>query len=603
MYQLDRERKPPVIDSLAPHFLPDATQLRLESVVDDDITHTLTVVVQATQWSAICPDCGTASARVHSRYLRTLADLPWAGWPVRLLVHVRKFFCTATTCARSIFTERLPTIVAPWARRTRRLAATQTHLGLAVGGAGGARLSAHLALAVGTDALLQLVRQNPLPAAPPPRVVGIDDWALRKGQTYATILVDLDTHQPIALLPNRSADTVAAWLRAHPGVEIIARDRAGAYADGATRGAPDAIQVADRWHLLGNLGDALLRVLQQHQDAIEQALRPPHPSPPAGVAASAAGMPIPTPDAATAPPAAPSVAASIAVTPPPAPDAAVAPPPVTRQTQAQQERRTARQARYDRVQALHTAGWSQRAIATQVGLERKTVRKYLRTPVSAIVTHQPRQRQSLLDPYQDYILARWNAGCRNAMQILREITAQGYQGKRSMVRALLTTLRKAQGLAPRSRSIPPGSTDAVPPPKRPNLRTLVWRILGRPTPETAIPQTTAAKQEQADVVTARQVHAEIDTAAALAQEFAAIVRDRQPAQFDAWMARTDASGIAALRSFVAGVRQDEAAVRAALTLPWSTGPVEGQINRLKLVKRQSYGQAKLDLLEQRLLAS
>lgn len=254
---------------------PASVQLDTMSVTDT----TVDLVLRSAESEATCPACGQSSHTIHSRYVRTLADLPWAGLSVRIQLHARTFFCHIPTCQRAIFTERLPQRVLPYARRTLRLRQAQRSLGLELGGEAGARTARQQGLPTSPDTLLRLVRQAPARQRAPPRVLGVDDWALRKGQVYGTILVDLEQHQPIALLPDRRADRLAEWLQSHPGVEIISRDRATAYAAGALRGAPNAIHVADRLHLLQNVRAALQRFLERNQALLRQAAVVPAPEP------------------------------------------------------------------------------------------------------------------------------------------------------------------------------------------------------------------------------------------------------------------------------------------------------------------------------------
>jgi transposase len=540
-------------------LVPDATLLRLEAWSVDDTATQITLRVRSTQATAPCPLCDTPAQRIHSRYERTLADLPWAQYRVRLQLRVRKWFCRNRSCPRRIFTERLPTIAAPWARRTLRLAQRLVALGVALGGKAGGRLGHQWALAVSRNTLLRLLRKLPLPALPTPRVLGVDDFALRKRHTYGTILVDLEHRQPVALLPDRTAETVARWLQEHPGVEVIARDRSSAYAEGARQGASAAIQVADRFHVLQNLREALDQVFTTYPQAFD------------AVNALERQQPVLLPDGVVAVP---------------------VPPPAETPTPAQQraaQRQARRQALHTQVWTLHQQGWTGAAIAQHVGLSLRTVQRDLRTATFAGRKRRSDAGDSLLNPYKPYLLERWNAGCYTAMRLFRDLQQRGYPGSYGPVAAYARRLREAQGLAPgqrRPRQSLPSVAEPVCQPLTPRRAT--WLVLRR-----------EAKRTEAEVQQLAQLRAQAaDVAEAidLAQDFATLVRQRQPTQLDPWLKRATTSTIEALRRFATGLYEDYEAVKAGVTLPWSTSPVEGHINRLKMLKRQMFGRARLDLL-------
>ena len=544
-------------------LLPDATALSLEACEVDDTTAQITLRVQSIQTSAPCPLCATPARRIHSDDTRTLADLPWAQYRVRLQLCVRKWFCPNRRCCRRIFTERLPTIAAPWARRTLRLAQRLVALGVALGGKAGVRLGHAWDLRVSRNTLLRLLRRQPEPDLPTPRVLGVDDWALRKGHTYGTILVDLERRQPIALLPDRTAAPVAQWLREHPGVEVIARDRASAYAEGSRQGAPQATQVADRFHLVQNLRETLDEVFTAHPQVLDV------------VNTAQCHQPVPLPDGTLAVP-----------VPPP-------PTPLRAQQQAAQRAAT-RQARYNEVWTLHRQGWPVAAIAAQVGRSPRTIERYLQMPTWPVPQHRRHYGRSVLNPYKDFLLERWNAGCRTAIQLFRELQAQGYPGSYRRVTAYVSRLRQAQGLPPRCqgrRQRLPVVAEPASPPLTPRRAT--WLVLRR-----------EAKRTEAETQQLTQLRTQstaVAEAIDLAQDFTQLVRQRQPAQLDPWLQRATTSTLDALRRFAAGLSEDYQAVKAGGTLPWSTGPVEGHINRLKMLKRQMFGRAHLDLLGHRFL--
>ena len=531
-------------------MLPDATTLHLAACHVDTTAAQITLLVCSTQTRVPCPLCAIPARRIHSWYTRTLADLPWAEYRVHLQLRVRKWFCRNRHCCRRIFTERVPTVATPWARHTLRLAQHLVAVALALGGKAGVRLSQRWGLAVSRNTLLRLLRRQPLPAGPTPTVLGIDDFALRKRHTYGTILVDLERHQPVALLPDRTAETVAQWLQAHPGVEVITRDRSSTYAEGARQGAPAATQVADRFHVLQNLAEALTQVFTTHGTALD------------AVNATAHQRPVPLPDGTSAVP----------VPPPPTPPA--------------------EQARYDTVWALHRQGWSTAAIAAQVGCSRRTIERYRQMPTWPVPQHRRHYGRSILNPYKAYLLERWNAGCHTAIQLFQEIQPRGYTGSYRRVTAYVSRIRQAQGIPPRRqgrRQILPVVAEPVSQPLTPHRAT--WLVLRR-----------EAQRTEAEAQQLAQLHehsAQVAEAIDLAQDFTQMVRQRQPEHLDPWLARAGTSALEAVRRFASGLRDDYAAVKAGVTLPWSSGPVEGHINRLKMLKRQMFGRAHLDLLSRR----
>jgi len=542
-------------------LFPDPTTLRLEACAVDDAAAQITLRVRSTQATAPCPLCTTPAQRIHSHYERTLADLPWAAYRVRLQLRVRKWFCGNRRCGRRIFTERLPTIAAPWARRTLRLAQRLVALGMALGGTAGVRLSSAWDLTVSRNTLLRGLRRLPLPVLPTPRVLGVDDFALRTRHTYGTILVDLERRQPVALLPERTADTVAQWLQEHPGVEVIARDRSSAYAEGARQGAPAAIQVADRFHVLQNLREALDQVFLTHGKALD------------AVHDLARQQPVPLSDEAMAVP--------------------VPPHDIPRPAQQRAAQRQARrQALHTPVWTLHQQGWTGAAIAQHVGLSLRTVQRDLRSATFAGRKRRSDAGDSLLTPYKPYLLERWNAGGYTAMRLFRDLQQCGYPGSYGPVAAYARRLRHAQGLSPGQRC-PRRSLPRVAEPVCQPLtpRRTTWLVLRR-----EAKRTEAEAQQLAQL---RAQSAEVAEAIDLAQDFTTLVRQRQPTQLDPWLTRATTSTLEALRRFATGLYEDYEAIKAGVTLPWSTSPVEGHINRLKMLKRQMFGRARLDLLSRR----
>ena len=245
--------------------------LAVESIAEGESTIVLTVRAGVHERS--CPLCGRASRRVHSRYVRKVSDLPCAGRKVELRVSTRRFFCDAPFCRRKIFAERFDDgIVSERSRRTTRLECIVHHLGLALGGPPAAGFAKRLMVPVSNDTLLRVVRRRTCSPCDPLGIVGVDDWSFRRNHRYGTIVCDLERHRIVTLLPDREIATVEAWLKDHPEIEIVARDRGGGYGEAAAKALPHAIQVADRWHLMENASAAFLDAARKSMRAIRSAI-------------------------------------------------------------------------------------------------------------------------------------------------------------------------------------------------------------------------------------------------------------------------------------------------------------------------------------------
>jgi transposase len=440
----------------------------------------------------------------------------------------------------------LPGVAACYGRRTERLDEWFTHVSFALGGEAGSRLLKDLGVVVSGDTLLNHIRSMRLPNRGTPRVLSVDDFAFRRGSRYGTVLVDLERRTLVDVLPNRSADTFACWLGEHPGVEIVSRDRGGEYAQAARRAAPHAVQVADRFHLLKNLRDVVLRVFRHHAEVLNL---------------------VPTPSV-----------------------------HFQRLTNLRLDRRTSKERTgkqgrdlFESIHALSKKDMKNAQIARTLGIHRHTVEKYLAFEAPPVRRHFTK-KVSAIAPYEDYILKRWEQGCRNATRIWQEISEQGYPGAYQNVVRITRYLKEQERLGKPIPDRPPGisashATGILT--KRPENR---------------------SEEEIRTLLRLKAVHWVTERCCSLFEEFAGMLRDKKRrskeqarSQLEEWTKRVKASGIAELEAFAVKLLQDAEAVVAAMVLTYSQGQTEGQVNKLKFVKRSMYGRGSFELLRQRVL--
>jgi transposase len=565
--------------ALLPHF---ATLMILRWQVGPSA---LEIEVASRALEIRCPTCRVISTSVHSHYSRAVTDIPVGNRPVRLIVEVQRFRCRNPACYRKTFAEDFAPLIRRYSRRTTLLQELLDDIGVLVGGRPGARFARRHCLSASRSTLIRLVRRLPLPPVAPPLVLGVDDFAVRRNHHYGTLVVDLERHQLLDLWPERTAQPLISWLRKQVGSpDVICRDRAGAYADAARQGAPEARQVADRFHLACNAGAVLERVLVRHAALVRTATalesaRSDHAEPSArGTSSAGDVLEVRRPHSTSQP----------------------------STTATREARRARRLARYDQVVELYQAGASLTAIAQQMGLARSTVRKYVHA--DGFPEWPPRRTPLHVGSvHMTYLRERWAAGCRDATILWTELRDRRFTGSLRMVQRAVAGWRSAPRVrGPRYPREDQSGADEAPcdtagsppeslptPPRGLSPHQAIWLLL-RPEEElTATEQTLRAHLLQAN--------GEIRTTQQLLARFRDLLRTRGHEQFTTWQKAAEASEIPEVRGFVASLQRDEDAVRAALTEDWNSGQVEGQVTKVKLVKRLMFGRANFDLLRRRVL--
>lgn len=532
-------------------ILPDHFQLIEHHIGENAIQISLI----ATQTAGLCPACQMPTNRVHSFYQRTLTDLPICGKAVHLRLHLRKFVCRNDQCARKIFAQTAPAYFSPYARRLNRAQQPLQAIALKTGARPAARICALIGQPVSHSTLLRISHQTPVQNQSTPTRLGVDDFAFKKGRRYGTILIDLDRHQPIDVLPDREGKTLEAWLRDHPGVELVTRDRSSVYANAITTACPNAVQVADRWHLLANLSEAVERFLDTQRTNINQ-----------------------------------SVLATLLEEEKPMTTQQLTedqlPPFITWEADLSQLMSTAKldytskgYATFQKVKQFQAEGHGMRAIARHLGIARNTVRRYWKQD-----TFVPRtvMKRSNLYLYEGYLRRRWLEGQTCVKDLLTEIKSFGYNGSYTILANFLSAYPRLE-VAP---VLPPARKGANFSPRR------ISRLLNQS-------HTDWSTDEQAFLTHLLNEHPSIREVHELSAQFRQLMKEKSAEGLAKWCA--DAENVSAYTGFVRGLRQDYAAVEQAFVSKWSNGQTEGQVNRLKMLKRQGYGRAGFDLLRRRVL--
>ena len=536
-------------------LFPQLAGLKVHRI--EDTGDAVVITASCTASSGSCPACGSKSARVHGGYSRTVADGAAGGRPVLIILRVLRFLCTCPSCPKATFALQANGLTSRYCRRSVPLTDMLAGFGLELAGRAGARLAARLGIAVHSSTILRLVAGLPgREAGTAPEILGIDDFALRKGHVYGTVLVNMETGDVADMLPDREAATVEAWLKAHPGTAVICRDRAGAYAEGARNGAPGATQVADRWHMWHNLAEDAEKTVGRHRSCLLEAARETAAADDedeaAGEKAQDAG-----------------------------PDDQAPPDGIPDESGPEPRLATRTRERYADIRARLDAGQSKAAIIRATGLSPKTVNRFARAESIDELLVKALARESRLDEFKPYLCRRWNEGARDASVLHAELRQQGWNGSARTVRRYIAPFRATEA-APE------------PPPAVPKTRQITKLLLTRPD------HLDADEQEQLAGVRAQCPH--LDALARHVTAFAEMMTSRTGnTALDDWLAAVGADDQPELHSFATGIRQDKEAVLNGLSLPYSSGRVEGTVNKIKTVKRQMYGRAGFPLLRRRVM--
>lgn len=498
------------------------------------------IYVNSKQLGSNCPLCNELSSRIHSYYTRRIMDLPMIGSQTLLILNTRKFYCLNINCIRKVFTERFSEHIVNRKTVTRRLNEKFLKIASLMGGNGGVRICQLMNIPVSSSTLIRLIHQEPLEQSAVPKVLGIDDWAFKKGSRYGTIIVDLERRKIIDLLPDREALSVEKWLKAHPGVEIVSRDRYSNFANGVKNASTSIKHVADRWHLLKNLGDAMQRALDRNVVSLKVARRQKN-------IRSHKDIQLQSVEA--------------------------------KENEINEDGVIGR--KFCQVKQMLLEGHSIKKISRETGVTRITIRKWKSYDVL------PPKRSPKMTNMHFYDEAVRKILDENptieTKEVLQKITEMGYNGSRS---GGYENIRKLRGSKMKNTVLPLPSLFWVPP-KASNLFYIDKRHL--------------STEEKKFVNTLCMESREIKKAAKLIRAFKSMLKKKDGSLLQPWIEDAISSNVKEIKGFARGLLSDIEAIENGVRLPWSNGPVEGLVNKLKITKRQMYGRASFALLRKRLV--
>ncbi|TCL02166.1 ISL3 family transposase [Sodalis ligni] len=507
----------------------------------------LTVNLRATGKTANCPECLKRSSSIHSYRRRRIQHLPCSGQTLYLIFAIRHWYCRNPSCPRNIFAESLAPFAGSRQQSSQALQNLQHQLGLIAGGEAGGRAAAACGIQTSADTLLRRVIHAPEQVQTRTPHVGIDEWAWHRGHRYGTLIVNLDTHRPLVLLPGREQRTLSAWFRRYPEIQVVSRDRGGIYAMAARDGAPQAKQVADRWHLLKNIGDALERMMYRHMPLIRQVASELSPKKNAPEVQTATSSSLLLPG------------------------------------RIKQQRREKRHQRWKEVSSLHKKGCGIREISRITGLSRVTVRRWIQSVAFPEISTRP-PRPGLLDPWRDWLEQKRESGHHNASQLWREMVAAGFTGSETTVRDAVAMWRK--GI-----TAPVAAPGRLPSASRVSRWLMPWRMIrGEENYASRFIGQMCEKEPQ------------LKMAQQLALDFYRMLKTKNKKLLKQWFINVSESGLVDLQRVAAGMETDATAICEAICCRWSNGVVEGHVNRLKMLKRQMYGRAGFELLRRRVMS-